>query len=111
MTSPAKTAGAHHQHGPGFLSQTWEIRVKLFPKAQEAHRAAVSFLKKGTFNMAAAKSRSSIFSTPGIHLHVDTVSFQIFPFFKPIGRDLLDKMRDRPHVKNERSCTWLRCRR
>jgi hypothetical protein len=36
-------------------------------------------MTKGVIKTA-AKSRSSIYSTPGIRLHVDTESFQMFPF-------------------------------
>ena len=43
----------------------------------------------------AVRSCSSIFSTPGIHLHVDTESFQLFPFFKAIGT-ILNKLRHGP---------------
>jgi hypothetical protein len=44
----------------------------------------------------AVKSCSSIFSTPGIHLHVNTESFQIVPLFEPIDHDFLHKLRHGP---------------
>jgi hypothetical protein len=44
----------------------------------------------------AVRSCSSIFSTPGIHLHGGTESFQIVPLFEPIGLDFLHKLRHGP---------------
>ena len=59
------------------------VRSRLAAGAKAMATAKPTMVMTNGATKTAVKSCSSIFSTPGNHLHVDTESFQIVPPFEP----------------------------